>query len=89
MVSFRGQKTLAHAQVGFLKGFYSKFPMSIPTPFIWESPPRVKNLHIAWQRDTSQKIAKTLSGEAALVALFPFNLWERVSHFTSGARVPI
>ena len=42
MVSFRGQKTLAHAQVGFLKGFYSKFPMSIPTPFIWESPPGLK-----------------------------------------------
>ena len=31
-------KRLAHAQVGFLKGFHSKCPMSIPGPFIWESP---------------------------------------------------
>ena len=44
-------KRLAHAQVGFLNRFNSKFPMSIPGPFKWESPP-VKNIHIAWQRDS-------------------------------------
>ena len=40
MVSFRGQKRLGHAQIGLLYGFNSKFPTSIPTPFICEVPPR-------------------------------------------------
>ena len=39
MVPFRGQKSLAHAQIGLLQGFNSKFPTSIPTPFICEVPP--------------------------------------------------
>ena len=39
MVSFRVKTRLAHAQVGLLKGFNSKFPTSIPAPFIWQSPP--------------------------------------------------
>ena len=34
MVSFRGQKRLGHAQIGLLYGFNSKFPTSLPTPFI-------------------------------------------------------
>ena len=34
MVSLRDQKSLDHAQIGLLKGFNSKFPTSIPTPFI-------------------------------------------------------
>ena len=38
MVSFRVKTRLAHAQVGLLKGFNSKFPTSIPAPFIWQSP---------------------------------------------------
>ena len=42
MVSFRGQKSLAHAQIGLLLGFNSKFPTSIPTPFICEVPPRAQ-----------------------------------------------
>ena len=33
MIAFRGQKRLAHAQIGLLWGFNSKFPTSIPTPF--------------------------------------------------------
>ena len=40
------KKRLPHAQDALLKGFNSKFPTSIPAPFIWESP-RVKNIHIA------------------------------------------
>ena len=41
MVSFRGQKSLGHTQIGLPKGFNSKFPTSIPTPFISRvSPPR-------------------------------------------------
>ena len=28
------KKNLGHAQIGLLKGFNSKFPTSIPTPFI-------------------------------------------------------
>ena len=40
MVSFRGQKRLGHGQIGLLYGFNSKFPTSLPTPFICEvSPP--------------------------------------------------
>ena len=39
MVSFRGQKSLGHAQIGLLQGFNSKFPTSIPTPFICGVPP--------------------------------------------------
>ena len=39
MVSFRGQKSLGHAQIGLLQGFNSKFPTSIPTPFIGGAPP--------------------------------------------------
>ena len=33
-------KRLGHGQIGLLWGFNSKFPTSIPTPFIRESPPR-------------------------------------------------
>ena len=39
MIAFRVQNRLVHAQIGFLWGFHSKFPTSIPAPFIWESPP--------------------------------------------------
>ena len=39
MVSFRGQKSLGHAQIGLLLGCNSKFLMSIPTPFICGVPP--------------------------------------------------
>ena len=34
MISFRGQKSLGHTQIGLLQGFNSKFSTSIPTPFI-------------------------------------------------------
>ena len=34
MVYLRGQKSLGHAQIGLLQRFNSKFPTSIPTPFI-------------------------------------------------------
>ena len=33
------KKSLGHAQIGLLKGFNSKFPTSIPTPFICGVPP--------------------------------------------------
>ena len=33
------KKSLGHAQIGLLQGFNSKFPTSIPTPFICEVPP--------------------------------------------------
>ena len=39
MVSFRFQNSLAHALIGLLQGFNSKFQTSIPTPFICEVPP--------------------------------------------------
>ena len=39
MVSFRGQKSLGHDQIGLLYGFNSKFSTSIPTPFICGIPP--------------------------------------------------
>ena len=39
MISFRGQKSLGHTQIGLLQGFNSKFPTSIPTPFICGIPP--------------------------------------------------
>ena len=45
MVSFRGQKNLGwlgYTQIGLLKGFNSKFPTSIPTPFICGVPPGFK-----------------------------------------------
>ena len=38
IISFRGQKKLGPRQIGLLKGFNSKFPTSIPTSFVWESP---------------------------------------------------
>ena len=38
MVSFRGQKKLGPRPIGLLWGFNSKFPTSIPTPFICEVP---------------------------------------------------
>ena len=34
------KKSLSHAQIGLLQGFNSKFPTSIPTPFIYGVPPR-------------------------------------------------
>ena len=34
IIAFRGQKRLGHSQIGLLWGFNSKFPTSIPTPFI-------------------------------------------------------
>ena len=39
MISFRVKKGLGHAQIGLLKEFNSKFPTSIPTPFICRAPP--------------------------------------------------
>ena len=33
------KKSLGHAQIGLLLGFNSKFPTSIPTPFICGVPP--------------------------------------------------
>ena len=40
MVSFRAQKnSLGCAQIGLFKGFNSKFPTNIPTPFICGVPP--------------------------------------------------
>ena len=33
------KKSLGHAQIGLLKGFNSKFPTSIATPFICGVPP--------------------------------------------------
>ena len=39
MISFRVKKGLGHAQIGLLKEFNSKFPTSIPTPFICRVPP--------------------------------------------------
>ena len=39
MVSFRGQKSLGHTQIGLPYGFNSKFPTSIPTTFICRVPP--------------------------------------------------
>ena len=40
MIAFRSQKRLGHAQICLLQGFNSKFPTSIPTPFIFGvSPP--------------------------------------------------
>ena len=45
MVPFRGQKSLGwlgHTQIGLLNGFNSKFPTSIPTPFICGVPPGFK-----------------------------------------------
>ena len=40
MVSFRGQKSLGHTQIGLPYGFNSKFPTSIPTTFICRVPPQ-------------------------------------------------
>ena len=39
MVSFRGQKSLGHAQIGLLQGFNSKLPTRIRTPFVCSAPP--------------------------------------------------
>ena len=39
------KKRLGHAQIGLLYGFHSKFPMSIPTPFICGVPPRHTDIH--------------------------------------------
>ena len=44
MVSFRDQKSLGHAQIGLLWGITSKFPTSIPTPFICGVPPLAVHL---------------------------------------------
>ena len=38
MVSFRGQKKVGSCPCWSPLGFNSKFPRSIPAPFIWESP---------------------------------------------------
>ena len=40
MVSFRGQKSLGHAQIGLLQGFNSKLPTRIRTPFVCSAPPQ-------------------------------------------------
>ena len=52
-------KVEVEVQIIDLKEVYDKKALS------YGSPPRVKNIHIAWQRDTSQKIAKTLSGRCS------------------------
>ena len=39
MVSFRGQKSLGHAQIGLPQGFNSKSPTRIRTPFVCSAPP--------------------------------------------------
>ena len=44
MVSFRGQKSLGHAQIGLLQGFNSKSPTRIRTPFVCSAPPGL--LHV-------------------------------------------
>ena len=49
MVSFRGQKSLGHAQIGLVYGFYSKFPTSIRTTFICGVPPPIPR---CFQRDS-------------------------------------
>ena len=41
------KKSLGHAQIGLLQGFNSKFPTSIPTPFICGVPPGLK-LHFCF-----------------------------------------
>ena len=51
MVSFRGQKSLDYARISLFQGFNSKFPTSIPTPFICGVPsPRIQTRHseIQW-----------------------------------------
>ena len=47
-------KRLAHAQVGLLKRFNSKFPTNIPDPFIWKPPPGLK-IYILRDSVTRQK----------------------------------
>ena len=50
-------KMLAHAQVGLLNRFNSKFPTSIPDPFIRESPPGWKYTYCvtAWHVTKNSK----------------------------------
>ena len=46
-----GQKSLGHAQIGLLQGFNSKFPTSVPTPFICgihPLGPKVTNCSCKW-----------------------------------------
>ena len=38
------KKRLGHAQIDLLQEFNSKFPTSIPTPYIWESAPGSKRV---------------------------------------------
>ena len=50
------QKTLGNAQTGLLKWFNSKFPTSIPAPFIWEVPPVPRAQFYAEQKKTILKL---------------------------------
>ena len=63
MISFRVKKGLDHAQIGLLKEFNSKFPTSIPTPFICRVPLRNKALYMCM----SSSFSTTLHGIAWLV----------------------
>ena len=60
MVSFRGQKkkSLGHAQIGFLEGFNSKFPTSIP-PLSYAESPRVWDLSSKQFQQFSRKQYKS------------------------------
>ena len=80
---------MAHAQVGLPNRFNSKFPTSTPDPFIWQSPPGLKIYILRDSVTRHKKKSKNPVREVFWRPFFPFNLWERVSRLTSGARVPI
>ena len=51
MVSFRGQKSLGHAQIGLLQGFNSKLPTRIRTPFVCSAPPPGPNTAACFEKN--------------------------------------
>ena len=50
------QKSLGHTQIGLLQGFNSKFPTSIPTPFICGVPPPPLGILYGWREQLNLQL---------------------------------
>ena len=76
------KKRLGHAQIGLLQGFNSKFPTSIPTPFICRVRPRATCfLVLSSCNFVSSSCGGLWTGLWTLESTITYELWSFVVYF--------